>query len=624
MTIELRNIEKQFGNQPVVSDFSLTVRDGESFVLLGSSGSGKSTILRLIAGLLSPDRGSIVLQGNDVTALPPQKRNVGFVFQSHAIFRHMTVSQNVEFGLRVRKVPKADRCRRVQALLDLVGLSGLEKRYSSELSGGQRQRVALARSLAYEPAVLLLDEPLGALDARIRGQLRGSLKNIQRELRITSILVTHDQEEAFELGDRIGILERGRLVEVGTGEDLYHRPRTEYAATFLGGGNVVVGRAEKGRLRLGRTLIPFPAGSPEHEDGAPVRVLFRPETICVQTAPLPDDGLVPLGQGVLMERTFCGPQERLRFSVEALQGVRPLSPAPAYGQRYAIVDVSLPAGRVKEANFRSGDQVWLGTRTLHVLEPSGIKMLVCVDQEDKTWGALRAAAGIQAASHGSITALTVVRRIESIERSRRKLEEACEALPQLTRSRTELRIRHGAPRKEVPAEAQERFFDLAVLSRESFGHEGTTAAIARRLLGSSGVAVLIASNASPNASRILLCLGAKQSDASMVRFCGRLARHTRSEVSILHIVHDTAAEEEKERGKRHFEQAESTLDSYGVISHSDMRFGPVSDCICRAVKEGAFGLVMIGASSPGKNRADLTLQIVRELEASVVIVPAEE
>ncbi|PYU87016.1 MAG: sulfate ABC transporter ATP-binding protein, partial [Acidobacteria bacterium] len=257
MSIALEQIAKHFGRQVIVDRVSLEVREGELFVLLGASGSGKSTILRITAGLLAPDHGRVLLHGRDVTGLPPQKRDVGFVFQNYTVFRHMTVAENIEFGLKIRRVPAAERRRRRDQLLDLVGLAGLGKRFPGQLSGGQLQRVAIARALAYEPKVLLLDEPFGALDVKIRTQLRRSLKEIQRKLGVTAILVTHDQEEAFELADRIGVLERGRLLEVGTAETLYAQPRSLSVATFLGGGAVLTGRAEKGAACFGEICLPL-------------------------------------------------------------------------------------------------------------------------------------------------------------------------------------------------------------------------------------------------------------------------------------------------------------------------------------------------------------------------------
>jgi len=233
MSIHLERLSKRYEGHAVVNDVSLEVADGELFVLLGPSGSGKSTVLRLIAGLVRVDGGRVVLHGKDVTRLPPQRRGVGLVFQNYALFRHMTVSENIEFGLRVRRIGSTERRRRRDELLDLVGLSGLGDRLPRQLSGGQQQRVALARALAHRPEVLLLDEPFGALDARIRAELRRTIRAIQAELKITTIFVTHDQEEAFELADRLGVMNVGRLLEVGPPEELYLRPQTEFVATFL-------------------------------------------------------------------------------------------------------------------------------------------------------------------------------------------------------------------------------------------------------------------------------------------------------------------------------------------------------------------------------------------------------
>ena len=212
MSIVLEGLTKRYDGHPVVNNVSLEVGDGEFFVLLGSSGSGKTTILSLIAGLTEVDAGRILLHGRDVTYLPSQQRKVGFVFQNYALFQYMTVAENIEFGLAIRKTPVAERRRRRDELLELVGLAGLGARMPRQLSGGQQQRVALARALAYQPDVLLLDEPLGALDAKIRVELRRSLRAIQHQLGIATILVTHDQEEAFDLADRIGVMSFGRLL----------------------------------------------------------------------------------------------------------------------------------------------------------------------------------------------------------------------------------------------------------------------------------------------------------------------------------------------------------------------------------------------------------------------------
>ena len=232
MSIALDQVTKYYGGAPVVNDVSLEIGDGEFFVLLGPSGSGKSTLLRAIAGLTAVDHGRIALHGRDVTHVAARKRGVGLVFQNYALFRHMTVADNIEFALRVRRMGARERRQRRQELLRLVALEGLDDRLPAQLSGGQQQRVAVARALAHKPEVLLLDEPFGALDAKIREELRGTIREVQRELGITTVLVTHDQEEAFALADRIGIMNLGRLLEVGApGTDSPRRERWRRSAS---------------------------------------------------------------------------------------------------------------------------------------------------------------------------------------------------------------------------------------------------------------------------------------------------------------------------------------------------------------------------------------------------------
>jgi sulfate transport system ATP-binding protein len=232
--ISATSVSKRYGEFAALDDVTVAIEPGSLTALLGPSGSGKSTLLRVIAGLEAPDAGTVVLEGEDVTLVPPQRRGIGFVFQHYAAFKHMSVRENVAFGLKVRKRPKAEVRAKVDELLGIVGLAGYQDRYPSQLSGGQRQRMALARALAVEPKVLLLDEPFGALDANVRAELRAWLRRLHDEVHVTTVLVTHDQEEAMELADRIVVLNAGRVEQVGAPREIYDAPANDFVMGFLG------------------------------------------------------------------------------------------------------------------------------------------------------------------------------------------------------------------------------------------------------------------------------------------------------------------------------------------------------------------------------------------------------
>ncbi len=247
--LELEDIKKRFGDTEVLKGISLWIEKGEFITFLGASGCGKTTTLRIIAGLEDPDEGRVRLNGQDVTGREPNERNVNTVFQNYALFPHMDVYANVAYGLRLKKVPKKEIAERVKAMLEMVQLSGYEKRMPSELSGGQRQRVAIARAVINDPQVLLLDEPLGALDLQLRRQMQVELKRIQKRLGITFIYITHDQEEALNMSDRIVVMQEGRFEQIGTPDAVYYHPRTSYVARFVGTANIVTGKIGRASCR---------------------------------------------------------------------------------------------------------------------------------------------------------------------------------------------------------------------------------------------------------------------------------------------------------------------------------------------------------------------------------------
>jgi sulfate transport system ATP-binding protein len=350
MSIEALNISKSFGSFTALDDVSLSVKSGELVALLGPSGSGKTTLLRIIAGLEQPDRdsGPIRFHEEDVARRRVGDRAVGFVFQHYALFRHMTVFENVAFGLRVR--PKASRPskttinHRVRQLLELVQLDTMATRYPHQLSGGQRQRVALARALAIEPKVLLLDEPFGALDAKVRQELRRWLRRLHDEIHVTSVFVTHDQEEALELADRVVVMNEGRIEQIGRPDEVFHNPKTEFVMNFLGQVNFFGGRVENGKVHFSTVAYDVPENS--SMENQPVKVFVRPHEFEVSTH---SNGHAAL-QATVSRIHSAGPNARLQLIAES-------------GENLAV---ELPQERFRELKIHPGGKVYLTPRDVKV------------------------------------------------------------------------------------------------------------------------------------------------------------------------------------------------------------------------------------------------------------------
>jgi ABC-type Fe3+/spermidine/putrescine transport system ATPase subunit len=335
-TLVLEGIDKRFAPPPaapVLSGLSLEIAGGEVLALLGPSGSGKTTVLRTVAGFETPDRGRVVLGGEDVTRLPPERRNFGMVFQHYALFPHLSVGGNVAFGLAGRGLPKDAIAQRVDSALALVDLAGYAGRRVGEISGGQQQRVALARALAPEPRILLLDEPLSNLDPALRERTRRELKRAIERVSITTLLVTHEQEEAFHLGDRVAVLYRGVLQQVGTPEELYQRPATRFVATFVGRSSALAGRfapAGDGTGQGGRGTVTLGGvpGAPAWEGiaaeplapGDPAEIVIRPESLALVPMGTAGAGAPPALRGRVVERRYGGPFTAYHVAVEGMEG----------------------------------------------------------------------------------------------------------------------------------------------------------------------------------------------------------------------------------------------------------------------------------------------------------------
>ena len=396
VSLELKEIKKSFTEgEAVLDNISLEISKGEFITLLGSSGCGKTTTLRIIAGLEQPDAGSVWLDGREVTGLEPNQRDVNTVFQNYALFPHMNVAENIGYGLKLKKVPKSEIRKKVSQMLELVQLEGYEKRKPSELSGGQKQRVAIARALVNNPKVLLLDEPLGALDLQLRRAMQIELKHLQKKLGITFIYITHDQEEAINMSDRIAVMKDGRIEQIGTPDEIYNHPKTSYVATFVGNANILHGVAESIQgenaiVKIGndRVIVKLGTSQPDTGDtgakqylsaGEKVTLAVRSENILLQEAAVIGDtstdhrdtvdisvagGISNIHdansisglQATVTEKNFAGGQ--LRVTLKLSDGIQLIA------SRYGI-DASVAEGQTVRCSFLPTDAVLVDREDIH-------------------------------------------------------------------------------------------------------------------------------------------------------------------------------------------------------------------------------------------------------------------
>ena len=623
MSIRLVGLTKRFGDSTVVSNLDLEVQDGELFVLLGGSGSGKSTVLRLIAGLLFPDRGSIFLNGADVTNAPPQRRKVGFVFQNYALFRHMTVEDNIGYGLLIRRVRAPERRQRAVELLELVGLTGLGDRYPDQLSGGQQQRVALARALAYNPDVLLLDEPFGALDVKIRAQLRESFKALQRRIRVTTILVTHDQEEAFELGDRIGVLDGGRLVEAETPTNLYARPRTARVARFVGGGNVLLGRSEGRGIRVGDALLPVAPRAPPLADGAPLRVLIRPEHVTLSTEAT-KEGHYTLGRATVAGTYFSGPLERTYVQFE-----KPEFSAPgvtSHGPRHIRIE-ALRMSNEGNTSFPVGESIWVHLRDFHVLEPPQFRMLIVDDGTESADAAVdfgctlaysaHALADVFAVSPSRANPKAMVARLDRVRR------KWLPRIPDIV-----LQVAEGSPDPSVVREARKGQHDLVVLGYRRPARKFAKALppVVQALLELASVPVLLVPEGRPHIEQILAVISSDSSDVDEVSIGALLATRLQARITFLRV----GLTGEAPRAivlEREFALVKSSIEAAGGSCRLTAWVGEPATAVTEEAAESRPDLIVLGLLVPLAHRQapdKLPDAVLRQTEGPILLVPRVE
>ncbi len=569
MSITLDQVTKRYQGSPVVNDVSLEVGEGEFYVLLGPSGSGKSTLLRSIAGLTGVDHGRISLHGNDVTHVSARQRGVGLVFQNYALFRHMTVGENIEFALKVRRMKAADRRERRKELLRLVALEGMDDRLPTQLSGGQQQRVAVARALAHKPPVLLLDEPFGALDAKIREELRRTIRQVQRELKITTVLVTHDQEEAFALADRIGVMNLGRLLESGQPDELYARPATRFVATFLGAANLLLARQTEQGIRFGAT--PVKAHRTDKIDSSreqEVVAVLRPEE--VELAPTRDNLRTNfIANGIVEELVFTGALERMRVRMAdgaAADSQIATSSVSDGSSAAAQLDVTRTQHEQRAFPVVIGQSVAIGVRRIHVL-PTPLSSYTAYAAEP--------AACERLAQHPFLVELA-------------------------SRMKTRIVRRNEAPLVACDAPASGPVSGVAVIASGQ-----KTAEQVQWLLqnGAGEVLVLPALSASPQ--RVLIHWADDSARRSTLAVAASLLRHVAAEAVYVGILPEEGAGSESQRpfGVRTLLDARSEAQAvHGLEMRTELRFGAAAEELQRQLAVEEHQMLILGVSDPAQLR----------------------
>jgi sulfate/thiosulfate transport system ATP-binding protein len=593
MSIQLENISKYYGQQVVVNNVSLEIKDGEFFVLLGSSGSGKTTVLNIIAGLVHAEKGRVLLHGRDVTDVPTQKRRVGFVFQNYALFQYMNVAENIEFGLEVQKVPKAQRQAKRDELLELVGLVGLGGRMPSQLSGGQQQRVALARALAVEPDVLLFDEPLGALDAKIRTELRRSLKRIQQKSGVAAILVTHDQEEAFDLADRIGVMNYGRLIEVGTPRELYENPKTEYVASFLGTANLLLGQIQDETIQIGDQFIPIPNTTLNLASSDRGQILFRPEDV-VLAEKIDDLDCFSLGRGKVIEKEFKGTHEHLRMSLPAIQGVRSIAPSVPYGNPGFIMEVNRPPEQSAALALTVGNEIYVGVRRVHVLSHPGMNFLLITDGSLRSQSAITLGGYMARMAHAKVTML-------GIGSDQAKMEShLLEARKQIGSGMAALQVQSSSQgfSAAISQAVEQQLYDMLIFGwRPSAGYsqleQGITMGEHHLFLATQPVA---------RVSKALICLASGEPGKDTVLFAGRLLRHMGAEATLMTVVPEGGQHNAPpNRIERFLTDGQQSLARFGISAEAKIKSGGLLPAVQEVMQQDPHDLVVLGAPLPDRH-----------------------
>ncbi|MFU8827744.1 MAG: ATP-binding cassette domain-containing protein, partial [Brevefilum sp.] len=478
-------------------------------------------------------------------------------------------------------------------LLELVGLVGLGNRMPSQLSGGQQQRVALARALAVEPDVLLFDEPLGALDAKIRVELRRSLKRIQQAADVAAILVTHDQEEAFDLGDRIGVMNYGRLIEVGTPRELYESPKTEYVASFLGSANLLLGQIQDNAIRIGDTSFPIPNTTLDLASSDRAQILFRPEDVDLAQDSQAMNSL-PLGKGKIIEKEFKGTHEHLRIALPAIQGVRAISPSVPFGNPGFIMEVNRPPEQSTALPLEVGSEALVGVRRMHVLSHPGLSFLLMTDGSLRSQSAIMTGGYLARMAHARVTMLGVggdpTKMEHHLMEARKQIGSGMASLEVQTTDQTFS--------SAIATAVEKNHYDLLIFGwRPSAGFSQIEQA-----LNYGEHHILLATQPVTSLSKALICLASGEPGKDTILFAGRLLRHVGAEATLMTAINDRAhLENPPSRIDRFLTSGQQSLARFAVPAKTMLKTGELLSMVKEAMQDEHYDLVVLGAPLPDRH-----------------------
>lgn len=611
MTLILEHLTAQRRGSSAITCLSLTVAPSECFVLFGTRGSGTSHLLRLLTGHAPVDQGRVLLNGQDITHLPAARRTVRLVCPHQRMGRHDTVGRAIMATVS-RHARDAAFPQQYAALLEWLGLTGMETHLISRLSPGYRLRVLLARALIARSDLLLLDDPFQTLDSFERAELRRLVRHLQHELGMTTIVATHEREDAFELADRLGVLHQGRLLEVGSVEELYQRPQTEVVATLLGPANLLVGECTDQGIRVGPFCFALHPAAEQPDLPLRVQVLFRPEDVVLATSAERLSG-GPLGQAQVVSRRFAGTYERLWLRLTPFHGVRSIAPTVPFGESGIWIEALRSLDQAHHLPLNPADTVWVGVRRVHALSHPGLRLLILSDGSPGTQAAVSVGTLLAQQTQARAALLGYGAAARRLQRSL----DAVDAQPIGATRLPPLRVTHDLPATAVIQAQQEQPCDLVVLGYQS----SADLELAAHLLSSGEQHLLLVPRPQALPTRILICVAGGEPAKATIRFAGRLLRHWSAHAVLLSVLptHTSLSGQHDQRAG-FLAAGINTLATLGVPAQPLLRTGDIVEQIATTMRAERCDMVVVGASTSCWRSLGLTGQIVQQVRPNPVLI----